>query len=339
MISELGVVRSRYSSTAGLLPGLALFLICTLSACAGVRSETAVPHREEGEAALLSRVQTVAFPILLASADRCPFDQEGTYGFVLEDGPLPDFQARSESERGIVVSQVYVRSPAAQAGLQTGDQLIEINTRDVSTDAASAASDLVRRLTRARVRPLQLDVMRSGHRLRLWLDAAPFCQFTLSLLRSDVVNAMSNGRQIVVTTGLMRFVRSDDELAWVLAHEIAHNVMGHAPDARLRVMLDTWLGATSGKAASPSPSSRSLEVQADYVGAYLMARAGYDLEAVREFWRRLGQMHSQQADPAQEFDQSHPTTEERIKAFETTLKEIEPKLVHGEALDPLAGRH
>lgn len=339
MISELGAVGSRFPSTAGLLPGLALFLICMLSACTGVRPETAVPYREEREAAMLSRVQTVAFPILLASADRCPFDQEGTYGFVLEDGPMPDFQARSESGRGIVVSQVYVRSPAARAGLQTGDQLIEINTRDVSTDAASAASDLVRRLTRARVQPLQLDVMRSGHRLRLLLNAAPFCQFTLSLLRMDVVNAMSNGRQIVVTTGLMRFVRSDDELAWVLAHEIAHNVLGHAPEARLRVMLDAWLGATSGKASSPSPSPRSLEVQADYVGAYLMARAGYDLEAVREFWRRLGQTHLQKADPAQEFDQSHPTTEERIEVFETTLKEIEAKLVHGEALDPLAGRH
>ncbi|OQW31277.1 MAG: hypothetical protein A4E20_14830 [Nitrospira sp. SG-bin2] len=84
---------------------------------------------------------------------------------------------------------------------------------------------MVRRLTRARVQPLQLDVMRSGHRLRLWLDAAPFCRFTLSLLRSDVVNAMSNGRQIVVTTGLMRFVRSGNELAWVLAHEIAHNLL------------------------------------------------------------------------------------------------------------------
>ncbi|MBY0248839.1 MAG: M48 family metalloprotease [Nitrospiraceae bacterium] len=80
-------------------------------------------------------------------------------------------------------------------------------------------------MTRARVQPLQLDVMRSGHRLRLWLDAAPFCRFTLSLLRSDVVNAMSNGRQIVVTTGLMRFVRSGNELAWVLAHEIAHNLL------------------------------------------------------------------------------------------------------------------
>lgn len=339
MISELRVAVGRFRSAAGLLPGLALFLIGTLSACAGVRPETAAPHREEGEAALLSRVQTVAFPILLASADRCPFDQEGTYGFLLEEGPMPDVQARSESGRGIVVSRVYVRSPAAQAGLQTGDQLIEINTRDVSTDAASAASDLVRRLTRARVQPLQLDVMRSEHRLRLWLDAVPVCQFTLSLLRTDVVNAMSDGRQIVVTTGLMRFVRSDDELAWAVAHEIAHNVLGHAPDARLRAMLDTWLGATSGKAASPSPAPRSLEVQADYVGAYLMARAGYDLEAVREFWRRLGQIYVQQGITAQEFDLSHPTMEERIEVFETTLKEIDAKRVHGEALDPLAGWH
>ncbi len=271
---------------------------------------------------MLSRVQTVAFPILLASADLCPFDQEGTYGFVLEDGPMPDFQARSESGRGIVVRQVYVRSPAARAGLQTGDQLIEINTRDVSTDAASAASELVRRLTRARVQPLQLDVMRSGHRLRLWLDAAPFCQFTLSLLRSDVVNAMSNGSQIVVTTGLMRFVRSEDELAWVLAHEIAHNLLSHDQNMKLQAMLRAVL-TTRGEGSDPPdklPPRPSLEAQADYVGAYLIARAWYELSAIKRVWERLEGIEAQQGGQGQGLVQTHPPTKERLASFEATLQ-------------------
>jgi predicted Zn-dependent protease len=97
------------------------------------------------------------------------------------------------------------------------------------------------------------------------------------------------------------------------------------------------LGAALGEAPRPAPKLRSIEAQADYLGAYLMARAGYDLQAVRKFWRRLGQTELQQPDSASELDQSHPTTEERIEAFEATLKEIEAKLAHGEALNPVVG--
>jgi predicted Zn-dependent protease len=181
--------------------------------------------------------------------------------------------------------------------------------------------------------------MRVGQRHQVWLDAVPSCQFTLSLLRSDVVNAMSNGRQIAVTTGLMRFVQSDDELAWVLAHEIAHNVLGHAPEARLRAMLSAWLGATVGEAGGSAPSPRSLEADADYVGAYLMARAGYELEAVRRFWQRMGDFEAPGAAPMREIEGSHPTSRERIEAFDDTLNEIEGKRARGEALGPTVGPH
>jgi len=287
---------------------------------------------------MLLRMQRVAFPLLLASAEWCFFDQEPTYGFVLQNQPMSPVQARTQLQPRLIVSRVYDRSPAAKAGLQIGDHVLEVNTKDVSKDSAEEVTDLVLRLTRSRIRPLQLNVVRSGQRVPVYLDSVQACQFALGLFRTDTINALSNGRQIGVTTGLMGFVRSDSELAWVLAHEIAHNVLGHVPEAKLRAMLDAWLGATIGEAPLPSPSPRSLEAQADYVGAYLMARAGYDLQAVREFLMRLGQAQLRQAATTQEFNQSHPTTEERIEAFETTLKEIRARLVHGEALNPLVGQ-
>ncbi len=310
-----------------------------MSACVAPRQDVVVSDGETREIFLLSKAQTVAFPLLLAAADRCPFDQDGTYGFVLGDIARPALQAGSWSGQGIVVSQVYARSPAARAGLQTGDRLIEVNTRDVSRDTAFAASDLVRRLTKARVQPLQLDVMRAGQRLQLLMETVPSCQFTLSLVRADVVNAVSNGKQIVVTTGLMYFVRSDDELAWVLAHEIAHNVLGHVPDARLRAMLSDWLSATMGEAGGPAPSSRSLEVDADYLGAYLMARAGFELEAVRRFWQRMGKIEVYPGGSTAGIERSHPTTQERIEAFDATLNEIRDKRAQGRALDPVLHPH
>ena len=135
----------------------------------------------------------------------------------------------------------------------------------------------------------------------------------------------------------MRFVRSEDELAWVVAHEIAHNVLNHNQNARLRVMLNTFLSATTGvpgDLAGTMPPRRSLEARADYVGAYIVARAGYDVRAIKQFWRRLERLRSGETTPA--IDRDHPTTAERLAAFEETLKEIEDKRQRGESLEPVS---
>ena len=133
----------------------------------------------------------------------------------------------------------------------------------------------------------------------------------------------------------MRFLRSDDELAWVVAHEIAHNVLNHSQNARLRAMLNAFVGATMGASAEASVPlpQRSLEARADYVGAYIMARAGYDVHAIKQFWRRIERLSSGEKRP--EMDVTHPTTAERLVAFDMTLKEIETKGERGESLQPV----
>jgi predicted Zn-dependent protease len=137
-----------------------------------------------------------------------------------------------------------------------------------------------------------------------------------------------------ITTGAVQFLRSEDELAWVVAHEIAHNVLNHSQDARLRAMLDTFVGATMGapaEASAPLPR-RSLEAQADYVGAYIMARAGFDVLAIKRFWHRMERLSS--GEKNSKIDLTHPTTAERLAAFEVTLKEIKERLTRGESLQP-----
>jgi predicted Zn-dependent protease len=66
-----------------------------------------------------------------------------------------------------------------------------------------------------------------------------------------------------------------------------------------------------------------------------MARAGIDLRAIKEFWRRVERLRSAQRSP--EIDETHPTNAERLAAFEVTLKEIEVKRQRGESLQSLPG--
>jgi predicted Zn-dependent protease len=217
-----------------------------------------------------------------------------------------------------------------------GDRLIRINERTVAGMSAEEVSQLIRRMTVARIQPLQLDVVREGRQHTLNLMAVPACQFSVQLIESDQINGIADGRHIGVTTGTMRFVGSEDELAWVVAHEIAHNVLNHSQNARLRVMLNTFLSATtgaSGDLAATMPPRRSLEARADYVGAYIMARAGYDVRAIKQFWRRMERLRSGENKP--EMDRDHPTTAERLAAFEETLKEIQEKRDRGDSLQPM----
>ena len=196
-------------------------------------------------------------------------------------------------------------------------------------------SQLIRRMTVARIQPLQLEVtvQETATLLNLW--AVPACQFSLQLIESDRINGIADGRHVGVTTGTMRFVDSDDELAWVVAHEIAHNLLNHSQNARLRAMLNAFVGATMG-ASAEAPTEvprRSLEARADYVGAYIMARAGYDVRVIKQFWRRMESLRSGEERP--EMDVTHPTTAERLAAFEVTLKEIQEKRERGESLQPV----
>lgn len=316
-----------------------LIPLCLLSACVSQGHEVRSVEGGIDGAAMVVRLQNVAFPLLLASAEWCPFDQEPAYGFSLAGKQAFGNGGEDGVGKGVEVSYVHPRSPAALADLRLGDQVLEVNTRDVAHNAAEEVMGLVGRLTRARVQPLQLDIVRSDRRHRIYLSAVSACQYSLRVIQTDQINALSTGHQVAVTTGLMQFVRSDDELGWVLAHEMAHNVLGHVQNAKLQAILNSLLGAMVGEPASLPPSLRSLEVQADYVGSYIMARAGYELQAVRQVWKRLREIELRPAISGQSFERSHPTTDERLAAFEVTVLEIEGKRARGELLEPVMAKH
>jgi predicted Zn-dependent protease len=81
-----------------------------------------------------------------------------------------------------------------------------------------------------------------------------------------------------MTTAMLNFVRSDDELAVVLGHELAHGILGHPP-----MRTEEGILASFGIKAS---ELWHREEQADRLGLRLMAAAGYDLRAAIPFWRR-----------------------------------------------------
>ena len=309
----------------GLLAGFSLWSLCLLAACSAQHYEIKRTGESMSQVSMLVRLHDVAFPLLVAAAEWCPFEQEPTYGFLLKNEDLSH----------VTVAYVHPRLPAASTGLSPGDVLLRVNERNVTDQRAEEVMQLVRKLTVARIQPLQLEITRAGDRHTLFMWATPSCQFSMQLIDSQQINGIADGRHVGVTTGAMQFLQSDSEVAWILAHEIAHNVLNHSQNARLRVMLNAFLGATAGASATVPASvpRRSLEAQADYVGAYILARAGYDLQAIKQFWRRIESLRS--GENQSEMEVTHPTTAERLAALDVTLKEIEAKRDRGELLQPV----
>jgi hypothetical protein len=194
-------------------------------------------------------------------------------------------------DRGPGILTVLGGSPAAEAGLKAGDVLLAVNGRAFPSPAAEVAArdpDKWRPLAEAgesqleealRTGPVQLRVLRQGKEIEVTLGSVPGCFDRVRLARNPQVNAFSNGHDVIVTTALLDFVQSDDELALIIGHEMAHFILGHPPMHTSDKLL-----------ASVGVRSRIFwqrEEAADRLAIRMMAAAGYDLDAVIPFWRRF----------------------------------------------------
>ena len=197
--------------------------------------------------------------------------------------------ARYGLDRGPGVLGIVPGSPAAMAGLVAGDVLLSVDgepfeaptriaaKRDPRTWRPLAEADEAKLDSRLRRGPAALLILRAGAEHRIALDSLPACLGRVRLARSSQTNAFATGRSVVVTTAMLAFLRSDDELAVVLGHELAHNILRHpVPGERSRL---------AGGGLKKSRLWRR-EEQADRLGLRLMAAAGYDLQAAIPFWRR-----------------------------------------------------
>src|SRR5690606_15421248 len=134
------------------------------------------------------------------------------------------------------------------------------------------------------------------------------------------------GGKIMVYTGLIEQLKlTDDELAAVIGHEIAHALREHSREALSKaygVELATQLGAALGVGQGglqmanlgveylmTLPSSRGNENEADLIGLELSARAGYDPNAALTLWEKMARA-ANGAPP--EFMSTHPSSSTRM---------------------------
>ncbi len=141
---------------------------------------------------------------------------------------------------------------------------------------------------------------------------------------------------------MLRFAETDEEVALVLGHELAHNTRGHIASRQGNALIGAIFGAVLtgltgvdvtnlGSQIGAGAFSQDFEAEADYVGVYHTARAGFDIANAASFWRRMGLSHPQAIHLS---GSTHPSTATRFLAIEKTVDEIETKRANNLPLVP-----
>ncbi len=178
------------------------------------------------------------------------------------------------------VLAVVPSGAADKAGLREGDMLIAMGGESLA-EPAGRVSD-VSAVTRAQDRiaaalvspPARLTIRRGGADQIMTLTGQAGCLSRVELVPGRKLNAKADGDIVQLTTAVLGEAVDDDELAFIIAHEMAHNILGHA--ARLDL---------SGRSAA---KVRATEIEADRFGVRLIRKAGYDPQAAARFWARFG---------------------------------------------------
>ena len=151
-------------------------------------------------------------------------------------------------------------------------------------------------------------------------------QWKFALIKDkDTVNAWAlPGGKCGVYTGIIPVTKNDDALAIVVAHEVAHVIARHGAERSSQTVAAAIISGIAMNKMNKKdrsivlgayglgvalPFSRTQETEADEIGLYIAADAGYDPREAIPLWQRMGK-ESKKA-PA-EFLSTHPTSSTRI---------------------------
>jgi predicted Zn-dependent protease len=155
------------------------------------------------------------------------------------------------------------------------------------------------------------------------------------------VNAwcMAGGRMAIYTGLLLKIDPTDDELAQVMGHEIAHALANHTAERMsvamasqagvlaAGILLDQSAGtiATAAAAAQVAvnlPNSRTAETEADRIGIELAAKAGFDPRAAITLWQKMAAVGGGKGPP--QFLSTHPSDASRQQALGKLVAQMMP---------------
>lgn len=257
-------------------------LLASLSICL---PQQGIAQTSEELSAQDMRLARIADAMLVSNAGLCRQTMPVT-GMILHSADQYGEGAQALFVDGpLAIAGIVPGSPADAAGLRAGDIIASINGITVS-GLVPQGEDHVREeaffllADLPRDEAIGLDIHRNGERRLIQLNAPRGCRSLVEILVAEGPNARSDGRVIQLQYGFAQTL-SDEQVAVVLAHELAHTVLEHRRRKEAEGIDNESIMRHFG---SNQQVNRKAEVEADRLSVHLLANAGYDPAIIVDFW-------------------------------------------------------
>ena len=240
------------------------------------------------------RLHDISWRVFLKNKEFCREETIDAFGLMVgEQADLPNnmrnsytkvFNMRPNNIFPVIVS-VANGAPAYIAGVKEGDFIISINGVAVKNDLRSL-------LKKAAIKKaIELKLLRGEEHITVQIKSKEICGYAVQPLVSPFPTAYADGSKIFVTLAALNFIDDDSELAFIIGHELIHNVL-HFKGSKvgeenflpisindkpvIRKIGDVFVWESSSK-----------ESEADIEGLELSSIAGYDPFSAANYFRRL----------------------------------------------------
>ncbi|HEV2611760.1 MAG TPA: M48 family metallopeptidase [Noviherbaspirillum sp.] len=291
-----------------------------------------------------SRLYRVAAPLLIENTALCKRQARNLLGLTAKTrysygkGFVAEAQSALGLNERLKVMDVLPGSGAERSGIRKGDVLLAVDGKPLSQgpNAERDGAVLVNAAMRGRS-SVTLNVERNGEQLSIATPLTNACAFGIELGDSDLVNSYADGFRVMINRGMLNFVRTDEELAYVLSKEIAHNTLTRSDRPRMSSTINKLRVLREDRSAPASmpalqPYSPVLDATADKLSLYMLTRAGYGTAGTIDFWKRLAAGHP--ATMPNSYTALHPSTAYRVSVMNQTLEAIKWKRHRKQAMVP-----
>jgi predicted Zn-dependent protease len=240
--------------------------------------------------------------------------------------------AARDDKEGVKIGRMSIlRSLVSEESLeqQAGLQYQELTRKAYQQQALLGESHPTTQRVRRIANELLPHANKFNERAKTW-------KWEINVINSPTINAFCMpGGKIVVFTGIIdKLKMTDDEIALVMGHEIAHALREHSRARAAKgaitnvgaILISVVTGSNAvGQLASVGGDllgrkfSRNDETEADLVGMELAARAGYDPRQGVSLWEKMGAA-SKGAPP--QWLSTHPSSTTRIQTFKDNIKDV-----------------
>jgi predicted Zn-dependent protease len=221
-------------------------------------------------------------------------------------------------------------------------QLITIPPSQDATLGLNALNEVKKTAPVVTTGPMAERIQRIGNRIAA-ISHAPNMDWEFIVIDEPVLNAWAlPGGKVAVYSKMAETFSTDEQLAAILGHEVAHAVLRHGAEQVSRGQLQNLaiaglgvaVGATTEDAKTAQlavalgsmaaqgfvqlPHSRSMELEADDVGTAYMAKAGFDPRASVSLWRKMKSLKEGQQAPSPFFS-THPADDKRIARLQAKM--------------------